>query len=380
MIARLGFQLALVLSICNRFAKAMGTKKSRKKTSKSRARGHATATLTPRKFARALGFIVAVVAAGVAAFLYFKPNPKRPSITRLPDLYELLWMSPKQRADVDIALMNLRCAEGLRGSLDLNISEALKMLDRFAGRVQRETDRQLYKFYEHRSDYQNSEAYFRMLMMAVVLQEDFKVHYNPEFAGPPDVAVPEDKFYADSKNVLINGLVGPPMTGTCSSMPVLYVAVGRRLGYPLYLVASKKHLFVRWDDGTTSLNVEATARGLATYGDDHYKSWPFNATEEEIRANGLLKSMTPEEELACFTSMRGHCLMCMGQFVKSVEAHRESCRLAPHIQAYSFDFGIAERDAKNGILALRMRQIDQVNALLDRQDELRAAGASGKNP
>jgi hypothetical protein len=35
--------------------------------------------------------------------------------------------------------------------------------------------------------------------------------------------------------------------GTCLSMPVAYVAVGRRLGYPLKLVTAKGHLFARWE-------------------------------------------------------------------------------------------------------------------------------------
>jgi hypothetical protein len=43
---------------------------------------------------------------------------------------------------------------------------------------------------------------------------------------------------------------------------VLYVAIGRRLGYPLKLVECKGHLFVRWEDAKERFNIEGTSRGL----------------------------------------------------------------------------------------------------------------------
>ena len=47
--------------------------------------------------------------------------------------------------------------------------------------------------------------------------------------------------------LFIHGIIDGP-GGTCASMPVLYVAVGRRLGYPLKLVEARGHLLLRWDD------------------------------------------------------------------------------------------------------------------------------------
>lgn len=321
----------------------------------------------PVVWRRLYGWIALVVllACGLTAFFHCRLKPNVPPVATPPSLAELLVMTPQQRADVDIALMNLRCAEGLHGSETLDIPATLQMLDRYAARVDKETTRHLYKYRDDPSEYQNSEPYFRMLMMAVVLQEDFKVHYNPERETLPGVFDPNDTFFAYSKDVFVHGLTSQDSMGTCSSVPVLFVAVGRRLDYPLYLVTSKNHLFVRWEDSRTSLNVEATARGLITEKDEYYKSWPCKISEEEIKDNSYLKSMTPSEELACFMSIRGHCLMTTRHYAEAVAAHREAFRLAPHIHGYEFDLGVAEREAKAKILALRMRQIDQVNALLD---------------
>ena len=68
-----------------------------------------------------------------------------------------------------------------------------------------------------------------MLMMAVVLYEDYNVRYNPKWIEAPTEIRDDDHFAADSRDILISGLVGSQRMGTCSSMPVLYVALARRL-------------------------------------------------------------------------------------------------------------------------------------------------------
>jgi len=62
--------------------------------------------------------------------------------------------------------------------------------------------------------------------------------------------------------------------GTSSSLPVLYVAGGRRLHCALSLVGAKCHLFLRWEDQTTRLNIEGALLGMNTYDDAHYRAWP----------------------------------------------------------------------------------------------------------
>ena len=144
----------------------------------------------------------------------------------------LLALKPNQLEGMDIALMNLLCVEGLRGSEKLDIDMALDRLDEFATRVRVETDRNIHRFDSNPSEYQNSKPYFRMLMLVTVLQQDFGIRYNPARVTPVGVFEPNDKFFADSRDVFLHGLTGEPGMGTCSSLPVLYVAVGRRLTLP----------------------------------------------------------------------------------------------------------------------------------------------------
>ena len=121
-------------------------------------------------------------------------------------------------------------------------------------------------------------------MLITVLQQDLHVRYNPARIEPLDKPSPPDVFFADSRDGLLHGLLGPRRLGTCASMPVLYVAVGRRLGYPLKLVASKGHLFLRWEDSKERFNFEGTNdHGGSFFSDAHYQQWPFPISEQEMK-------------------------------------------------------------------------------------------------
>ena len=169
-------------------------------------------------------------------------------------LNDLLAVSPDDLAKMDIARMNLLCASALPATQGLDIEHALSTLDEWAQRVAFETERHLYRVSDphYAEHYGNSEPQFRAEMLAQVLQEDLGVKFNPTAIG--------NFSFADPSVAFIHGMVpapgpgsstadtpGSPPGGTCASMPVMYVAVGRRLGYPLKLVTTKAHIFVRWD-------------------------------------------------------------------------------------------------------------------------------------
>jgi hypothetical protein len=162
--------------------------------------------------------------------------------------------------------------------------------------------------------------------MITVLQRDLGVRYNEAKIHehvPLDV---EDRF--------VHGIL-QGHGGTCASMPVLYAAVGRRLGYPIKLVAAKgeswMHLFCRWDEpGGERFNVEGTNRGLSCHPDDYYRTGPYAPTAKYERECGLLRSMTPREELAGFLAQRGFCWKDTGDFWREAVAFAWSLALAPH--------------------------------------------------
>lgn len=149
--------------------------------------------------------------------------------TKLPqNLDQLLSIQADDLGGVDIARMNLLCAESLPGAENLNVEECLSNLDQWAQHIKTETERNYHRFRDDPGYFSNSEAFYKMLMMAVVLYEDYGVRYNSKLITSPDATVADDGFFTDSRDILLHGLTGPQHLGTCSSMPVLYIALGRR--------------------------------------------------------------------------------------------------------------------------------------------------------
>jgi len=145
-----------------------------------------------------------------------------PYVQKVQSLEVLLKMPREQLADVDVAETNLHCADGLPGAEKLDIGRCLATLDEWAGRVKSVTERYLYRVHDPRwaEHYKYSQAWLRIELLAQVLQEDCGVHYNMERVRNID--------FKNSKDLFIHGMIDDPNGGTCVSMPVMYVAVGRR--------------------------------------------------------------------------------------------------------------------------------------------------------
>jgi hypothetical protein len=174
------------------------------------------------------------------------------------------------------------------------------------------------------------------------LQEDLGVRYNP--ARIRDSKFQDSKCFdpdfRDSHDLFIHRVVDGP-GGTCASMPVVYVVVGRRLGYPLKLVQTRGQLFARWDDSDEkcfgfpeTFDVEGAGEGIASYDDEHYNTWAEPWSEIDKAEGWYLKSMTPLGELASFLVMRGDCLTDNGRLAEAVEAYAWAGEVAPDDRRY----------------------------------------------
>ena len=212
------------------------------------------------------------------------------------------------------------------------------------GRAHFETRRHWYRFNEAPSVYNNSAAFFCCYFLLQTLQEDLGVRYNPARIRDSKFQDPKcfDPDFRDSRDLFIHGMIDGP-GGTCASMPVMYAAVGRRLGYPLKLVQTRGHLFARWDDPDgkcfgfpEAFNVEGAGEGagIASYDDEHYKTWPEPWTEIDEAEGWYLKSMTPLEELASFLATRADCLTDSGRLAEAVEPYAWACAIAPEDKRY----------------------------------------------
>ncbi len=309
-----------------------------KKRRKSRARKPAPKPPEANRAKKALNIVLPVITVAVlalVAYLVFfsnKSSTSTPTATastftahtvtrKAASLDELLKMTAEQLAEVDIAEMNLLCATSLPGAENLDIDNAFGRLNDYAQRVRYWTDRSMWDFRQNPGKFENSEAKFRVLLLISVLQKDFGVHYNDRGERNCD--------FSSSKNPFIHGMVDDTNGGTCASMPVMYVAVGRRLGYPMSLVLAKTHIFARWDDGTERFNIEGTNPRFDDHPDSYYRKWPYPISDAELKQGWYLKPLTPAEELAVFLQNRAYCLMDNGQFKEAQIAFSRSYQLAP---------------------------------------------------
>ncbi len=263
------------------------------------------------------------------------PEPKveeaaKPALPVPKNFAELIALSPEELGKVDIARVNLRCAEGLPGSENLAIEESMGTLDQWA-RIARQAE-QKYRpgYFQNPGRYDHSLAKFKAINLALTLKQDLGCRYNMNLVQSGAMTdVRSTRFFRNSQDLFLHGFTGK-RSGSCSSLPVLMVAIGRRCGYPLKLVTCKGHLLCRWDDGKDRFNIETACQGVDIKPDAYYRQWPHPSTEAEVQSEGYLRSLSPSEELAVFSQIRAACLQENQRFPEAVRAYEVAMRAFPN--------------------------------------------------
>jgi hypothetical protein len=234
-----------------------------------------------------------------------------PKLARMPEA---------QLATYDIALVHLACAAGLPGSEAIDDLACARKIDSLVPGVGRFTDYYLAK--GARDFPEETEAQTRMRCLVEFAWRGAGIRYNM-------AKVPEDAPWELADTFAHGALFGPG--GTCASLPVIYTALGRRLGYPLKLVEAWRprwqHLFCRWDGDGERFNVEVNATGVGFPPDDHYRH-PALGPEQE-REGLYLRSKTPRQELAGFLAERACCWRDSGSLRGCVDSLAWAAGLAP---------------------------------------------------
>lgn len=256
-----------------------------------------------------------------------------PQAVQQPSSYaELIALPPEAIKGYDIALINLLCAKGLPGAESLDVSRELAVLDQWAAIVKEAERRYLPSFHRNPARYDGSLSVFKAVNLALTLKQDVGCGYNMDLVKSGAMAdIHSTRFFRDSKDLFLHGCTRRKQ-GSCASLPVLMVAIGRRCGYPLHLVACKGHLFCRWDDGTERFNIETAIEGVDTKPDVYYRSWPHPFDDAEMKAEKYLKTFDPFEELGVFSQLRAACLQEHGKMQEAVTAYTVALQAFPESQ------------------------------------------------
>jgi len=241
---------------------------------------------------------------------------------------QLLMLSNAELQRTDVALLNLLAARGLPGAERLDIERCLRTLDSWAEAVRRYVTDSYHEFRRNTSSYFHHEGFFLFLSMVTLLKHPrgMAARYQPTAIDSSD--------FSDSRDDFLHGVLTRKL-GTCASLPVIFVAIGRRLGWPMHLAVAKRHVLCQWVHDGSRRNLEGSCPGGGdTYPDEHYYRWPAPLTRDELASGRYLRPLNAAESLALFLETRGHCLVDNGRFDEAHEAYAAAYRLAPNWSQY----------------------------------------------
>lgn len=259
-------------------------------------------------------------------------NPKA-SLSRRDGLSfgDILTLAHSESQSVDLAEANILCAEGLPGVGDLDVPKCVEKIDRWTELVRKQTLRRLSEYTRSPQTYDNSEARFRLSVLADVIGKDIGLYYDcvPLLQHPVGTLVPQrGNLFQDPRQVFIHGVLlgeAPPAPLT---LTVIVTAIGRRLGYPLKLVTARTHAFVRWEDDKDRINFEITSGGLRVIQDETYREACLKGLSAEAQ-DQYMRSFSPARELAVFLSRRAACFMAKGQLLDAEVCWAHAWELDP---------------------------------------------------
>ena len=169
---------------------------------------------------------------------------------------------PKDQIDLGIAALTF----AKEFYPDLDVATYSKRIDLIADKA-----RQLSQGTE------DPETRIRILNTVIHQMEGFHYDHSPFARSRQD-------YY------FLNGILDTKQ-GICYSLPLLYIAVAQRLGYPLYPVLAPDHIFVRYvDPNFMEQNIETTSGGK--YFPDQYYIEAFAVSQRGLKSGSYLRTLT----------------------------------------------------------------------------------------
>jgi hypothetical protein len=104
----------------------------------------------------------------------------------------------------------------------------------------------------------------------------------------------EQALHGDANKTFLAGLLRT-RSGSCVSMPLIYLVIGQRLGFPVHLVAIGRHYFIRWEEPGYRMNIETTAVDKVWVTDDDSAYLQEEGLTREQLKGSDLRNLTNRE-------------------------------------------------------------------------------------
>lgn len=273
---------------------------------------------------RALTFLLGV-ALTVGAFLLLgqrellgsrKSKPSTGAIKELSNdtdkrnVDQLLALTDEQLEKTDLIELNVAVAREIPGLEKLDYDHYRCTVDDWTNQFRNWLPTAEVEFRANPQKWKNDINLFRLGMLAQFLDQKVGIAYVEE---QKQTQIKDRKAgkrtgirYTNPGDLLIHGLIDTKR-GTCATMPVLHVAIGRRLGWPVGMACVKWHYVCRYDDGKVVHNIEATdtGRGGFAEGSDADYIEKEGLSKRAVACGSDLRKLSTREMLGVFIMSRG---------------------------------------------------------------------------
>jgi regulator of sirC expression with transglutaminase-like and TPR domain len=125
--------------------------------------------------------------------------------------------------------------------------------------------------------------------------------------------------------------------GYCVGIAAIYLALAEQLDLPIFAVATPSHVFLRYDDGTTRINIE-TLQGGADVPDEQYIR-EQKIPEKSIRDGVFMRNLAADRFLAQVHNNLGVVYSERKEFDKAAGEYEQALNLDPRLPAACYNYG-----------------------------------------
>jgi len=124
--------------------------------------------------------------------------------------------------------------------------------------------------------------------------------------------------------------------GYCVGIAAIYLILAERLKLPIYAVATPSHVFLRYDDGTTRINIETLQGGVSIPDEQYIREQKIR--EESIRRGIFMRNLSTDEFLAQVHNNLGVVYSERKDYEAAAKEYKTALELDTHLPAALYNW------------------------------------------
>ena len=202
-----------------------------------------------------------------------------------PTCDQFVALPNEELGKVDPVVVNLVVARGIPSLVDLDVGRYVELADQWADDLLGRMPALETEFHKAPGDWRGDFDFFRLGLVCWYVDVVLGVAYREDQRNAARI------LYTDATDLFLNGVMDT-RRGTCGNLALLHVVLGRRIGLPVSLACAGSHFICRFDDGTKTINIDATETGHGGFS---------SRPDEYVLAQWKL----PAKAQACGSDLRG---------------------------------------------------------------------------